>query len=268
MCDGMLACITIGRIDCHAEAVTDVASDIPYYGSAVFLKISPYKSVVFALGSFIEELQTEMSLGIGCLGYDEQSAGVLIDAVNEYNFGIIHIELRSIAEMPCKGIEKSTAPIAESGMDYQSGWLVDDQKVVVLINDVERYLLGEYLVVVVGTVEHDLNDICGLDTIGTLYGFSVNMDESCISSFLHTVTTGICHNHEQVFIYPEQGLSLIAHKPVMLIELGLFVEFGIIDEFTLGRSRLSDEFVLSCYVIKCRGSHLLLFLRRKALLLK
>ena len=139
MCDGMLACVAIGRIDCHAEAVTDVASDIPYDGSAVFLKISPYKSVVFALGSFIEELQTEMSLGIGCLGYDEQSAGVLIDAVNESNFGIIHIELRSIAEMPCKGIEKSTAPVAESRMDYQSGWLVDDQQ------DVAAYLLQWYL---------------------------------------------------------------------------------------------------------------------------
>ena len=81
MSDGMLAGGIVGGEDGHLQAVLGVAADVALDASRAGEGYTPDEGIVFALGSLVEELATEVGLGIGGLGDDKQTGGVLVDAV-------------------------------------------------------------------------------------------------------------------------------------------------------------------------------------------
>ena len=74
------------------SSVFIIASQRPFYGTAVLLERTPHQCVIGSFGSMIEELFGEMGFGFGCLRDEKQTRGVLIDAMDETYRGIIHVE--------------------------------------------------------------------------------------------------------------------------------------------------------------------------------
>ena len=66
----------------HLHAVFGVSSYIPFYGSFVIFYDTPYQSIVFTFGGLVVELKSQMSLGIGGLGYQEQALGIFVYTVD------------------------------------------------------------------------------------------------------------------------------------------------------------------------------------------
>ena len=81
MSNRTLADTAIRVEDLHAETVLRVTSDITLDASLIFNDVSPYQGVVAAMGSLVEELLAQCRLGSRCLGNNEQSAGILVNAI-------------------------------------------------------------------------------------------------------------------------------------------------------------------------------------------
>ena len=62
-----------GRVSeyCHLQTIVWVSGYLTAYSTRILLQCSPYKSIVVALGSLVEELYAKSSLRIGSLGHDE-----------------------------------------------------------------------------------------------------------------------------------------------------------------------------------------------------
>lgn len=96
------------------------------------------------MGGLVEELLAKRCLGIGRLGYDEQAAGVLVDAVHKTHLRVVGVERLEVAQMPCHSVDERPIEVAGTGMHHHAGRFVDHHHIVVLIDDVERYLFRLY----------------------------------------------------------------------------------------------------------------------------
>ena len=67
----------------HDAAVFLRACDVALHGARVLIEVAPDKGGVFALGGVVEELLGEHHLRGLVLGDEQQSGGVLFDAVDE-----------------------------------------------------------------------------------------------------------------------------------------------------------------------------------------
>ena len=97
--DGVLTLVAVGEY-LHQHAVTRVAPDVARHGTVLLFHLSPHHGDVLALGGLLEELGSERGLGVGCLGDNQQAAGVLVDAVHETEAGVGHVIVGVVLEMP------------------------------------------------------------------------------------------------------------------------------------------------------------------------
>ena len=74
-------------------------------------------------------------------GNDEQSRGILIDAVHDAGTKL-PVDAAQMVEAKQKRIDERSLVIAASGVYRHALWLVDDRDVLVLIDDIERDVLG------------------------------------------------------------------------------------------------------------------------------
>ena len=88
--DGFLALLAV-RIDGHAAAVVLAAPNVAYDGAFVLIEIAPNQGVIAAVDGVVEELLGQDSLGSLVFGYNHQSGGVLVDAVDEIADAVFHI---------------------------------------------------------------------------------------------------------------------------------------------------------------------------------
>ena len=139
------------------------------------------------MGVVDEELLAEGGLCLGCLGDDEQAAGVLVYAVDESYLGTVGVEVGHVAHVPCHGIDESAVEIACSGMHHHAGWLVDDHEDVVLIDDVEGYVFGVDGAVVLGNVEHEGDDVARAHLVVALDGTAADLYVARFGSRLNAV---------------------------------------------------------------------------------
>ena len=122
-----------------------------------------------------------------------------------------------VAEMPCKRIDKRAVIVAVSGMHHESRLLVDHKQIVVLIHDVDRYILRYDFAFVARTVHHYRHDIEGLYAVVGFYGIAVDKDTSRLRGLLYAVARGFLHPLHKKFIHTQQSLPLVGDKTEMLV---------------------------------------------------
>ena len=79
--DGWLANLAVNGVDGHLQTVLRVTSYVAFYDAVVFLERSPHQCIVLAFGGVVEELLAKVRLGLCCLGYYQQAAGILVYAM-------------------------------------------------------------------------------------------------------------------------------------------------------------------------------------------
>ena len=217
VCDGMLAHFASFGEYRHAQSVFRVAPDVAYYCALVLWEWSPNQCVVQTSRGMIEELLAKRGLGFGCLGNDEKSAGVFVDTVHESYLGVVRVIARVVFQMPCQCVDQGAAKVTTSGMHHHAGWLVDEQQLVVFVYNIQGNLLRYYFPIAFWAVEHQCDDVSGLNLVVALYGFAIGLDVSCLGCLLDAIAAGISEVIHQEFVHSHRILPTICHYSAMLI---------------------------------------------------
>ena len=124
-----------------------------------------------------------------------------------------------------KSVDEGTRPVAHAGVHDETRLLVDDDDVVVLIDDVEGYGLGQELQFVWRLGEEDADDVEGLDTVVGLDDTVVHLDAFGLGGGLYFVARDAREVHLQIFVYAQELLAAVDGEAVVLVEFrGLKVE--------------------------------------------
>ena len=110
-------------------------------------------------------------------------------------------------------------------MYHQTGRFVQDDKLFILINNIEWNILGLYFIFVTRPVEEKSNDICRFHPIVAFHWLAVHMNETCPRRRLQTVARCIRQVIKQKLIDTQQLLPTISHYPEMLIKFRIFIFF-------------------------------------------
>jgi hypothetical protein len=113
--------------------------------------------------------------------------------------------------------------VAGTRVHDESGGLVHDHQVAILIDNVERNILSDNGIVVRWLMEHQGDSIGGPYLIVALHRTAIDMYEPRIGGFLYAVTAGMLHPHKQILVYAFRFLSLVDDKTEMLIELSTVI---------------------------------------------
>ena len=120
--------------------------------------------------------------------------------------------------MPGQGVHQCPGEVAASGMHHQTCRFVHDQQVIVLVDYVQGDVLRNDFPVALRTVEHQGDDIVGLDLVVALYGPSVHLYESSLGSLLDAVAAGVAQVVHQELVHAHWALSLVGHHAAVLIQ--------------------------------------------------
>ena len=104
-------------------------------------------------------------------------------------------------------------------VDHQSGRLIDHQEPVILVDDLERHLLGSDLKGHRRTLQSHGDAVERLDLIIRLDRFAIDEDEAGGGCPLDTVAGDLRHHIDEESVDPQRLLPLIRSYGVVLIEL-------------------------------------------------
>ena len=121
-----------------------------------------------------------------------------------------------------EAVEEGACEVAVAGVDDEAGTLVDHENILVLIDDVEGYGLGEHLEVVRRLWEEDADLVTGLDLVVGLGLFAVHEDAACLGGSLDFVARDAFETHEEVFVEAQHGLAFVDKDMMVLIERSIF----------------------------------------------
>ena len=153
------------------------------------------------MGVVVEELLAQARLSLGCLGYHQQSAGVLVYAVHQSYLRVVGIVCGQMAQVPCDGMYQRTVEIAAARMYHHACGFVDDHQVVVFVAYVEWNILRHDGRIVVRAVEHQCHHIAGTHLIVALHRTLVDMNKTCVGRLLYAVAGLMGHVLRQIFVY-------------------------------------------------------------------
>ena len=168
----------------------------------------------------VEELCSQFGLGIGRLGDDQQSAGILVYTVNQSDTRVVRVVRRQVTQVPGNGIHQRTMEISHTWMHHQPSGFIDDHELVVLIYHIKRNVFGLNSCIVVRTIHHERHHIAWANLVVTFDGTVVDVDEASLRCFLYAVTRGVLQLLEHKLIDTHRNLPPIYLKAIMLIELG------------------------------------------------
>ena len=221
MCDGVLAMLAFGK-GIHDLAEAEVSADVGLDSALVFFKIAPGKGYIAAVDRVFLELGIQVAHGLLGLGDDYQAAGVLVYAVHQaYARESLRIDVLAL-EIPGQAVDQGAGIIATAGMDHHTCDLIDDKDVVILVDDIERELFGDYIkrLDLSGFIYSDLimwlNLVVGLDDL-TVYD-----DMTILKGLLDLVAGSPLDAVHQELIYPEGFLAFFRDYPDPLYRSGGF----------------------------------------------
>lgn len=220
MGDGFLAVLAIG-IGVEKLAKALVSAHVRDDGAIVFDEVAPYQGEVLPLDRVVEELFGQAANGFFRLGQDHESAGVLVDAVNEAKAGQVALidGMVLLLQIPGHAIDEGAGIIAAGGMYHQTRGLVDDEHFFILIPDVEGHLFGYDLFPVdllVGVYD-DL--VLRTDLVVRLYLLVVDEDHAALQCFLDLVAGGVLDALYQEFVDTHGFLPLVYLQVHALVQL-------------------------------------------------
>ena len=223
MSDGMFSHSRVGH-HCHLHPVSRIPGNITDDGSFILFYSSPYQSAILAFGRFIEELDSQICLGIRCFSNHQQARSVFINPVDKSDVRVVRIIIGVIFHMPGKSIDQRAMIIPVSRMHHQSGRLVDDHQIGVFINDIKGNIFRNNFIFITRTVHHHRDDIQRLHFIAAFHRFTVSHNKSVLGSFLDTVARSIDNTFEQIFVDSDHRLPFIHNHAEVFIKLGFVTD--------------------------------------------
>ena len=203
-------------------AVGSIASESARDSAFVVRESAPDEGIVGAARGMVEELECKVGLRLRCFSHKKQSAGVLVNTVDESYIGVVDVEVSVVTEVPSKGIEQGVLVVPVPGMNNKSGGLVEDEQAVVLIDNIEWYVLGEDGVVVRLMVKQDLKQVERADFVVAAYGLAIDPDMTGIGSILNAVARGTRHVVCKILVDTQRGLPFVHSASPPLKEFVLF----------------------------------------------
>ena len=173
------------------------------------------------MGCLIEELLTQCRFSIRCFRNHQEPTRILIYSMYQPNFWVIRVKGRHIFQMPSNSINQCTMKITCSWMYNKTRGLIDNHQNVVFIDNIQRYILSFYRIVMLRAVEHQGNNILWTHLIITFHWRIIHMDIARIGSLLNTITTGVLHSFKEELIYTNWLLPFINNDTEVLIQLSL-----------------------------------------------
>ena len=208
----------------HLHTVFRITPHITDDCTFVLFHISPDEGTVTAFGGFIEELQTEIGLGIRCFGNHQQTGRIFVDTVHKPHMRVVGIVIGNIFHVPGDGIDERTVIIPVPGMYHQPRRLIDNHQVLVFIHYIQGNIFGDNLVFVTGTVHHHRYHVQRFHFVTALDRLIVRHHKSGIGGFLYTVTRSIGQTVEQIFVHTHHLLPFIHYHAEVLIKLRLITD--------------------------------------------
>ena len=196
-----------------------------YNRTLVLLKVAPHKGQIATSDAVLEELVSKECVGILRFGHHKQARSILVDAVNKARTDVataLFEQLRTL-QVPRKGVHKRTVPITVAGVDNHTCVFVDQQKVFVLVENLDGDILRNERCFSLGIGHHDRDALQRLHFITRLDGFAVNEYVATIGSSLYAATATRLHMGCQIAVYAHQRLSLIDSEGKVFKELLLLV---------------------------------------------
>ena len=135
----------------HASAAHEVATDREVDGDVVLGEAAVNEGDVGLFELATREHLAELAVGAVVLGDDDDAAGLLVEAVDDSGAEFA-AEVRELVEVMQQRVDEGSAVAlvsfpgsggSRAGVNHQSGGLVDDGEVLVLVEDGERDVLGE-----------------------------------------------------------------------------------------------------------------------------
>ena len=133
------------RDDRHLLAVARISADRAVDRAVRIPEIAAGDRLVFTVDAVLLQAVRKHRVRKVVFRHDEQSARVLVDAVHDAGAAFAADTGQPIAHAVKQGIDKRSAFVAGGGMHDHALRLVDDGKVVVLIDDLNGDVLGQRL---------------------------------------------------------------------------------------------------------------------------
>ena len=224
--DGVLS-LRFVAADAEAQPVVGIPADRGVDGPAVFGDIAPDQGPVAPFDGMVEELAGQLDLGRVSLGYDQQSGGILVDAVDQQSHPFVVVfGVGLAAQVVGQGVDQRAAVVAVAGMDHHAGRLVDDQQFVVFIDDVERDGLRLDLHATPLVRHHERDDVERADLVAGLDHDVVDADILGVDCQLHAVARCVGKMLRQILVDAYRALSAVGFQSEMLVHFLLFFLFG------------------------------------------
>ena len=218
VCHGGLTHLALGRQHRHALTVTRVAGDIALYPTLLRLEAAPHEGIILTFRAFNEELMAEVCLRLGRLRHNEQPAGVLVNAMHKTHTWVVGIVFGIVTQVPGQRVHEGAGVVSHARVHHQPCRFVDHQQVIVLIDDVERYVLGHDLRFHTRMVQHQRDHIQGLHPVVAFDRTVVDMDATRLCSALDACAAGVAQVFHQELIHAQERLPLVCHHATMLVE--------------------------------------------------
>lgn len=125
---------------CHPDpVVTSSNGFINTSGRRIW--ISPNDSVIRPLNGVLGELPGQDPMSVIGLGHNQQSARVFVDPMDDARPQRCANGRQFPVRVRKQAVDQRAVAIPRARVDNQTGWLIDDQQVLVLINNVDRHRL-------------------------------------------------------------------------------------------------------------------------------
>ena len=121
------------------------------------------------------------------LCHNKQAGCILVDAVHKPHLRVVGVEIGIILQVPGYGIYERTVSVATTRMHDKTRRFVHHHQVVVLIDHIERYIFGDYAVVIGRGIECDDNLVTRLHLVVALHHFAIHGNGTGIGSLLYFV---------------------------------------------------------------------------------
>ena len=117
-----------------------------------------------------------------------------------------HLKVREVVR---QRVDKRAAMVTHTWVHDHTRLLVDDDDVVILVDDVERYVFGHNLLLAARIWHNDRYLVERLDLIARLLGLAVYQDVATIGSGLYAVTRCVLEACGEELIEAHKRLSLV-----------------------------------------------------------
>ena len=188
---------------------------MPAHRTLISFHIAPYEGYIFALGSFVKKLLSQVQHSLFGLSDNQQSAGIFIDAVHQPR--TITAVVRQVFKVIDQRIDKGTAVVAVSRVYYHTRRLVYHQQTIVFIHYLQRYIFGYQQIFVRRMCKIHLHLIVSFHAMIRLHRLTIYEYIPLFSRLLHLIASSVFHEVHQKLIHAQRFLTFPRLKRVMLI---------------------------------------------------